>query len=349
MAIIRKRKLDHGRQAGGGFPDAPEPAPGIEDPEENGKEEELAERLTDSVLHEDGYSRRRPKRRKIRVELIKEPAQPAGIPPDNGPDPEGDAAAVEAPPAFGGATSRRSGEPAARGAQPRSRSAEQRPATVPPGGQRPHVGGAAPASGGATPASGGAAGAAVAPARHGWRAWRGRSRTPSRPGARPEPREAPDQRPVPHGHAGAAGPGHQAGGQPRERGRAEEAGADLRHPQGAHGPPGPDLRPRLPGDPAGRLRLPAFPQLQLPAGPGRHLHLPFADPAVQPEDRRHGVRPDPPAQGGGALLRHAARGERQLRRPRGRPDPHPLRQPHPAVPRQDDQPGDRGARRSPPG
>ncbi len=29
------------------MPDAPEPAPGSDDPEENGKEEELAERLPD--------------------------------------------------------------------------------------------------------------------------------------------------------------------------------------------------------------------------------------------------------------------------------------------------------------
>jgi len=93
MAIIRRRKINHGnpgeprREPGPGFPEAQDPAdsggsleytqedPGAPREEENELEEELAERLTDSVLHEDGHSRRRPKRRKIRVELIKEPAQ----------------------------------------------------------------------------------------------------------------------------------------------------------------------------------------------------------------------------------------------------------------------------------
>jgi transcription termination factor Rho len=80
MAIIRRRKTNHGnpnesaKDAGAGFPETPEPV-GAELPEDAGEEEQLAERLTDSVLHEDGYSRRRPKRRKIRVELIKESAQ----------------------------------------------------------------------------------------------------------------------------------------------------------------------------------------------------------------------------------------------------------------------------------
>jgi transcription termination factor Rho len=73
-----------------GNPSETEPsgAPGTELPEDAQQEEDLAERLTDSVLHEDGYSRRRPKRRKIRVELIKEPA-PAAAPMDNGSEPEG--------------------------------------------------------------------------------------------------------------------------------------------------------------------------------------------------------------------------------------------------------------------
>ncbi len=86
MAIIRRRKMNHGN------PSETEPsgAPGAELPEDAQQEEDLAERLTDSVLHEDGYSRRRPKRRKIRVELIKEPA-PGAAPIDNGSEPEGGA------------------------------------------------------------------------------------------------------------------------------------------------------------------------------------------------------------------------------------------------------------------
>jgi len=101
MAIIRRRKITHGNpgeprwEPGPGLPEAPDPAdpggsleytqedPGATREEENELEEELAERLTDSVLHEDGHSRRRPKRRKIRVELIKEPAQREAVPAEN--------------------------------------------------------------------------------------------------------------------------------------------------------------------------------------------------------------------------------------------------------------------------
>jgi len=136
MAIIRRRKMNHGN------PSETEPpgAPGTELPEDAQQEEDLAERLTDSVLHEDGYSRRRPKRRKIRVELIKEPA-PAAAPIDNGSEPEGGV------PAAGGvdaSTAAAAPADAAGAAGPAGA-----PATV--GG----AGGAAAYGGGVPPADGG--------------------------------------------------------------------------------------------------------------------------------------------------------------------------------------------------
>ena len=136
MAIIRRRKMNHGN------PSETEPpgAPGTELPEDAQQEEDLAERLTDSVLHEDGYSRRRPKRRKIRVELIKEPA-PAAAPIDNGSEPEGGV------PAAGGvdaSTAAAAPADAADAAGPAGA-----PATV--GG----AGGAAAYGGGVPPADGG--------------------------------------------------------------------------------------------------------------------------------------------------------------------------------------------------
>ncbi len=55
----------------------------------------------------------------------------------------------------------------------------------------------------------------------------------------------------------------------------------------AHAAPGPGrLRRRRPRVPPRRLRLPAGARLQLPAGPGRHLRLALADPALQPAHRR---------------------------------------------------------------
>ena len=50
----------------------------------------------------------------------------------------------------------------------------------------------------------------------------------------------------------------------------------------------------------GFLRAPDYNYLP---GPGRHLRLAVADPQVRPADRRHGLRPDPAAEGRGALLR----------------------------------------------
>ena len=58
------------------------------------------------------------------------------------------------------------------------------------------------------------------------------------------------------------------------------------------------------------------PRLQLPALPRRHLRLAEPDPPVRPQDRRHGVGPDPPAQGERALLRPAPGRGDQLRGPR---------------------------------
>ena len=50
----------------------------------------------------------------------------------------------------------------------------------------------------------------------------------------------------------------------------------------------------------GFLRAPDYNYLP---GSGRHLRLAVADPQVRSAHRRHHLRPDPPAQGGRALLR----------------------------------------------
>ena len=87
------------------------------------------------------------------------------------------------------------------------------------------------------------------------------------------------------------------------RDRHAQAGADLRDPEGARREERPDLlRGRARGA-ARRLRLPAGARLQLPARPRRHLRLAVADPQVRPAHRRHGVGPDPAAEGRRALLR----------------------------------------------
>ena len=122
---------------------------------------------------------------------------------------------------------------------------------------------------------------------------------------------------------------------PRDPGRRhhEEAGAGVPDPAR----PGREGRAHLlrgrARDPARRLRLPARARVLLPAGPGRHLRLALADPQVRPAHRRHDQRPDPPAQGGRALLRPHQGGRRQLRAARPLEGEDLLRQPDAALSR----------------
>ena len=68
------------------------------------------------------------------------------------------------------------------------------------------------------------------------------------------------------------------------------------------------------------------------AGPRRHLRVAVADPPLQPAHRRHRARPDPPAEGGRALLRAAQGRPDQLRAARGGAAQDPVRQPDAALP-----------------
>ncbi len=78
----------------------------------------------------------------------------------------------------------------------------------------------------------------------------------------------------------------------------------------------------------GFLRAPDYNYLP---GPGRHLRVALADPEVRPPDGRHGVRPDPAAEGRRALLRaHQGRGG-QLRAARPGARQALLREPHAAL------------------
>ena len=95
-------------------------------------------------------------------------------------------------------------------------------------------------------------------------------------------------------------------GKPHRLCRHQEAGPDLQDPQGAGEAQRPDVRRGDAGGAARRLRLPPQPRLPLSLLPGRHLRLAQPDPPLRPEDRGHGLRPDPPAQGKRALLRPAA-------------------------------------------
>ena len=79
----------------------------------------------------------------------------------------------------------------------------------------------------------------------------------------------------------------------------------------------------------GFLRAPEY--CYLP-GPGRHLRLALADPQVRPAHRGHHQRPDPPAQGGRALLRAHQGGRGQLRAAGQVEGEDLLRQPDPALP-----------------
>ena len=116
----------------------------------------------------------------------------------------------------------------------------------------------------------------------------------------------------------------------------------------------PALLRRRARDAARRLRLPARARLQLPARPRRHLRLPVADPQVRPAHRRHGVGPDPAAEGRRAVLRADQGRGGQLRAagPGAREDL--LREPDAALPAGADQARDRvrqpvGARHGPDG
>ena len=101
-------------------------------------------------------------------------------------------------------------------------------------------------------------------------------------------------------------------GEPHRYRRHQEAGPDLPDPQGAGEAQRADVRRGDAGDPARRLRLPPQPRLPLPLLPRRHLRFAQPDSPLRPADRRHRLRPDPPAQGERALLRPAARRGDQL-------------------------------------
>ena len=79
----------------------------------------------------------------------------------------------------------------------------------------------------------------------------------------------------------------------------------------------------------GFLRAPDYNYLP---GPGRHLRVAVADPQVRPADRRHGVRPDPAAEGRGAVLRADQGRGGQLRAAGAGARQAVLREPHAALP-----------------
>ena len=101
----------------------------------------------------------------------------------------------------------------------------------------------------------------------------------------------------------------------RRNRRAQEAGADLPHPQRASEAQRPDVRRGDARNPARRLRLPPQPRLPLPVLPGRHLRVAQPDPPLRPPQRQHRRRHDPPAEGKRTLLRAPARRSDQRRRP----------------------------------
>ena len=92
---------------------------------------------------------------------------------------------------------------------------------------------------------------------------------------------------------------------------------------------------------AGRLRLPALGRFQLSGRPRRHLRLAQPGPQVRPQDRRHGRRRDPRAQGRRALFQPRPRHPGQFRRSRRGPPPRQFRQPDPALSRREADPRQR--------
>ena len=109
--------------------------------------------------------------------------------------------------------------------------------------------------------------------------------------------------------AGQDGRVHGRGG----HGPFAQAGHHLRHPQGPFAQRREHLRRRRAGNPAGRLRLPAFLRRLVPRRPGRHLRVAQPDPPLQPAHRRLHLRPDPPAERRRALLRVAQGRRNQFR------------------------------------
>ena len=179
------------------------------------------------------------------------------------------------------------------------------------------------------------------------------ARPPERPTTAPEPRRrvqrrttAPTRpRPAGASQAGRGAEHHRSEGhehpeahadrQGHGRGRRDrhaQAGADLPDPEGADRAERLHLLRGRARSAARRLRLPARARLQLPAGPRRHLRLAVADPAVRPADRRHGVGPDPAAEGRRALLRADQGRGGQLRGAGPGAREAVLREPHAALP-----------------
>ncbi len=131
-------------------------------------------------------------------------------------------------------------------------------------------------------------------------------------------------------------------GEPHRLCRHQAAGPHLPHPQGAGEAQRPDVRRRHAGGAARRLRLPPQPRLSLSFLPGRHLRVAQPDPPLRPEDRGHGLRPDPSAQGERAVLRPVARRGDQLRGPEPVGLAGALRRSDAAAPRRADPHGDHG-------
>ena len=112
----------------------------------------------------------------------------------------------------------------------------------------------------------------------------------------------------------------------RERLVHAQAGHDVRDPEGTGRAQCRDHRRRRARNPAGRVRLPAQPGIELPGRPRRHLCLALANPPLRPSHRRHGGRADPQPQGRGALFRAAEGLDHQFRRPRSGQAQGPFRQ-----------------------
>ena len=126
-------------------------------------------------------------------------------------------------------------------------------------------------------------------------------------------------------HPGRQGPARRGGD------RDAQAGADLSDPEGADGAERVHLLRGRARSAAGRVRVPSRARLQLSAGSGRHLRVAVPDPEVRSPDGRHGVGPDPAAEGGRALLRaHQGRGG-QLRVSGSGARQDLLREPHAAL------------------
>ena len=164
---------------------------------------------------------------------------------------------------------------------------------------------------------------------------------PAEPPATAEPRTLPRRNPASwrraqhrrtEGHEHPEAHPDRQGPQRRRRDRDAQAGADLPDPEGADRAERVHLLGGRARSAARRVRVPPRARLQLPARPRRHLRVAVADPQVRPADRRHGLRPDPAAEGRGAVLRpHQGRG-RQLRAAGAGARQAVLREPDAALP-----------------